>query len=299
MGGLSEYSACRLCPRECGVDRSKIRGLCGETDKLFAARASLHGWEEPPISGSRGSGTVFFRGCNLKCVYCQNYSIAHNGGGKEITPKRLSEVFLSLRDKGAHNINLVTPTHFSPHIKKAVSLSRSAGLNVPVVYNTGGYEKPEIIRSLSGTVDIYLTDFKYIKSETSEKYSSAPDYFEYASAALEEMVTQNPVPVFEGKLMTKGVIVRHLLLSGHLIEAKMIVKYLYERYGNSIYISLMNQYTPLRPFPRFQNLERTVTAGEYNSLISYASRLGVTKAFIQEGGAADESFIPSFDLSGL
>lgn len=299
MGGLSEYSSCRLCPRECGVDRGKTLGFCGESDKLSAARASLHMWEEPPISGSKGSGTVFFRGCNLKCIYCQNYSIAHNGGGKEITPEHLAEVFLSLQHKGAHNINLVTPTHFSPHIKKAAALARAEGLAIPILYNTGGYEKPEIIRSLSDTIDIYLTDLKYIKSETAAKYSAAPDYFEYASASLDEMVAQHPFPRFKNGLMTEGVIVRHLLLPGHLIEAKMIVKYLYERYGNSIYISLMNQYTPLRAFPRFSNLERTVTEREYNSLVTFASRLGVTNAFIQEGGAASESFIPSFDLSGL
>jgi putative pyruvate formate lyase activating enzyme len=299
MGGLNEYSACHLCPRNCGIDRNTSLGFCGESSKLTAARASLHMWEEPPISGTNGSGTVFFRGCNLKCIYCQNYDISQNEGGKYITSDNLSEIFLSLQKKGAHNINLVTPTHFSPHVKEAVKLSRSKGLNVPVVYNTGGYEKSDVIKSLKSTVDIYLTDFKYIKSEAGKNYSNASDYFEYASSALDEMVSQNPSPVFENGLMKKGVIVRHLLLPGHLIEAKMIVKYIYERYGNSIYISLMNQYTPLRPFPNFSNLERRVTDREYNSLISYASRLGVTNAFVQEGGTAKESFIPAFDLTGI
>ncbi len=298
MDGLN-YDNCRLCPRQCGVNRNVSAGFCGEKGELFAARASLHLWEEPVISGSRGSGTVFFRGCNLKCVYCQNYSIAHNKGGKNISSSRLAEIYLSLQEKGAHNINLVTPTHFLPHIISSVAAARQTGLTIPIVYNTGGYERVEAVRTLKDTVDIYLTDFKYFTSETAEKYSRAPDYFSFASDALDEMVSQNPKPVIENGLMKKGVIIRHLLLPGHLIESKILLKYLFQKYGNSVFYSLMNQYTPVRPIAEYPNLNRTVTMREYNSLISYASRLGITNAFIQEGGTQKDSFIPAFDLSGL
>ncbi len=298
MDGLT-YDNCRLCPRQCGVNRNVSAGFCGEKSELFAARASLHLWEEPVISGSRGSGTVFFRGCNLKCIYCQNYSIAHNKGGKPVSSSRLAEIYLSLQNKGVHNINLVTPTHFLPHVTSSVAASRQKGLTVPIVYNTGGYERVEAVKALKDTVDIYLTDFKYFTSETAEKYSRASDYFPFASDALDEMVSQHPKPIIENGLMKKGVIIRHLLLPGHLIESKLLLKYLFQKYGNSVFYSLMNQYTPVRPIAEYPNLNRTVTMREYNSLISYASRLGITNAFIQEGGTQKDSFIPDFDLTGL
>ncbi len=298
MDGLT-YDNCRLCPRQCGVNRNVSAGFCGEKSELFAARASLHLWEEPVVSGSQGSGTVFFRGCNLKCVYCQNYSIAHNKGGKPISSSRLAEIYIALQNKGAHNINLVTPTHFLPHVTSSVAAARRIGLTIPIVYNTGGYERVEAVKTLKDTVDIYLTDFKYFTSETAEKYSHASDYFSFASDALDEMVSQNPKPVIENGLMKKGVIIRHLLLPGHLIESKLLLKYLFQKYGNSVFYSLMNQYTPVRQIEAYPNLNRTVTMREYNSLISYASRLGITNAFIQEGGTQKDSFIPAFDLSGL
>ena len=294
------YENCLLCPRNCGVDRNFSSGFCGEGAGLKAARAALHFWEEPPISGMNGSGTVFFSGCNLKCVYCQNSPIARGSAGKEITIARLAQIFLSLEKQNAHNINLVTPTHFSPSIIEAVELSRKDGLSIPIVYNTGGYEKAEIIKGLKGTCDIFLTDMKYIRPDTAAKYSNAPDYFEEASAALDEMVAIAPKIVLdENGIMQKGVIVRHLLLPGHLIEAKMIVKYLYDRYGDAIFISLMDQYTPVCRDTRFPELHRTVTDYEYASLISYAQALGVKNAFIQEKGTAKESFIPPFDLTGI
>ncbi len=296
---MYRYEKCTLCPRRCNIKRSEAIGFCGETNHLTAARASLHMWEEPPISGTNGSGTVFFRGCSLKCVYCQNYAIAHNQGGKEITADNLADIFLSLQKKGAHNINLVTPTHFTPHIIRAVKASREKGLTLPIVYNTSGYELPQTIQSLDGIVDIFLTDFKYIKPETAKKYSNAPDYPEFAKAALAQMVKLAPKPVFDNSLMKKGVIVRVLLLPGHLIETKMIVKYLYQTYGDSIYISLMNQYTPVKNHKAFPNLNRRVTDYEYKSLIDYAASLGVKNAFIQKGGTAEESFIPDFNLTGL
>lgn len=295
---MIRYKNCTLCPRECNANRFETTGFCGESGTLTAARAALHMWEEPPISGTNGSGTVFFRGCSLKCIYCQNYSIAHNEGGKTISTDELAKAFLSLQEKGAHNINLVTPTHFVPHIIDGVKKAKDKGLNIPVVYNTSGYEKADTIKSLSDTVDIFLTDFKYIKAETAKKYSKAPNYPSFAKEALCEMVKIAPTPIFEDGLMKKGVIVRVLLLPDHLIETKMIVKYLFETYGNDIYISLMNQYTPIKQHV-YPNLNRRVTDYEYKSLIDYAASLGVTKAFIQKGETAKESFIPEFDLTGL
>ena len=292
------YKNCTLCPRECNINRFEKTGFCGEKAELNLTRAALHTWEEPVISASNGSGTVFFRGCNLKCIYCQNYEIAHNKGGKFITTTELSEAFINLQKIGAHNINLVTPTHFVPHIIEGVRLAKKLGLSIPVVYNTSGYEKKETIALLKNTVDIFLTDFKYITSETSNKYSKAPNYFEYAKEALSEMVKISPTPIIENGIMKKGVIARILLLPDHLIETKMIVKYLYDTYGNNIYLSLMNQYTPIKKH-KYENLNRTVNDYEYKSLIDYAMHLGITNAFIQHGDTAKESFIPAFDLTGI
>lgn len=295
---ISLYKSCTLCPRECRLDRTQRTGYCGESSTLNVTRASLHEWEEPPISGTNGSGTVFFRGCSLKCIYCQNYSIAQNIGGKDISVYDLSDVFLNLQKKGAHNINLVTPTHFVPHIIDGVKEAKAKGLTIPVVYNTSGYEKAETIKLLKNTVDVFLTDFKYIKSETAKKYSNAENYVTYAKESLDQMVKIAPTPIFEEGLMKKGVIVRVLLLPGHLIETKMIAKYLFETYGDSVYISLMNQYTPIKKH-EYENLNRTVTAYEYKSLVDYAASLGIRNAFIQHGDTAKESFIPSFDLTGI
>ena len=295
-------SICTLCPRSCGADRAAgQKGYCGVGGtKIKAARAALHMWEEPCISGSQGSGTVFFSGCPLRCVYCQNRDIARAGAGKEITVERLSEIFLELQEKGAANINLVTPTHYTPEIVKAVAEARDGGLTLPIVYNCGGYEKPETLRTLEGIVDIYLTDFKYMDAEAARRYSHAPDYPEIAKEALGEMVRQQPEPVFDEKgLMKKGVIVRHLLLPGHLKNAEAVVKYVYETYGNRVYLSLMNQYTPLPGMEKWPEINRKVTRREYDRLLDYAVELGVENGFIQEGGTAEESFIPAFDCEGI
>ena len=295
-------SICTLCPRSCGADRAAgQKGYCGVGGtKIKAARAALHMWEEPCISGSQGSGTVFFSGCPLRCVYCQNRDIARAGAGKEITVERLSEIFLELQEKGAANINLVTPTHYTPEIVKAVAEARDGGLTLPIVYNCGGYEKPEILRTLEGIVDIYLTDFKYMDAEAARRYSHAPDYPEIAKEALGEMVRQQPEPVFDEKgMMKKGVIVRHLLLPGHLKNAEAVVKYVYETYGNRVYLSLMNQYTPLPGMEKWPEINRKVTRREYDRLLDYAVELGVENGFIQEGGTAEESFIPAFDCEGI
>lgn len=295
-------SICTLCPRSCGADRAAgQKGYCGVGGtKIKAARAALHMWEEPCISGSQGSGTVFFSGCPLRCVYCQNRDIARAGAGKEITVERLSEIFLELQEKGAANINLVTPTHYTPEIVKAVAEARDGGLTLPIVYNCGGYEKPETLRTLEGIVDIYLTDFKYMDAEAARRYSHAPDYPEIAKEALGEMVRQQPEPVFDEKgMMKKGVIVRHLLLPGHLKNAEAVVKYVYETYGNRVYLSLMNQYTPLPGMEKWPEINRKVSRREYDRLLDYAVELGVENGFIQEGGTAEESFIPAFDCEGI
>lgn len=295
---------CRLCPRECGADRKRgQKGRCGVSGEgVMAARAALHMWEEPCISGEAGSGTVFFSGCSLGCVYCQNYDLARAWAGKRISTGRLGEVFFKLQEAGAANINLVTPTHYTTEIIQAVKTARKQGLVLPIVYNCGGYEKRETLQMLEGTVDIYLTDFKYMDEEAAARYSKAPDYPEVAKEALKEMVRQmKGDTVFDEQgMMTKGVIVRHLLLPGHLKNAKAVVKYLYESYGNQIYLSLMNQYTPLpQVLKEFPELSRRVTKREYERLVDYALSLGVENGFIQEGETAEESFIPDFDGKGL
>lgn len=297
---MQELENCMLCPRECGVNRLAGQlGFCRMPAQVKAARAALHFWEEPCISGENGSGAVFFSGCTLRCVFCQNHEIAEGRGGKAISPERLSAIFLELQEQGAENINLVTPTHYTPQIIRA--LDRVKGkLSIPVVYNTSGYEKEETLRRLEGYVDIYLPDFKYMSSELSARWSKAPDYSARAKAALAEMVRQTGKPVFaENQLMKRGVIVRHLLLPGQLLDSRRIIRYLYETYGDDIYISMMNQYTPLAQVKDIPELNRRVKRQSYDRLIDYALELGVTRGFIQEGGTAEESFIPAFDGKGI
>lgn len=287
---------CGLCPRECGVDRSKGQaGYCGQTYDIRIARAALHMWEEPCISGQNGSGTVFFSGCPLRCVFCQNRKIALGQLGTQISVERLSEIFLELQEQGAHNINLVTPTHYVPQIIKALEKSKKEGMILPVVYNTGSYENVNTIKMLEGLVDIYLPDLKYMSSDISKAYSHAPDYFDVASKAINEMVRQTKEPVFAGNMMTKGVIVRHMILPGSTKDSKAIIKYLLDTYGEKIFISIMNQYTPMEGLDRFTNLTRKVTKREYDKVVDYAISIGLQNGFIQEGETAKESFIPDFE----
>ncbi|MDY2938464.1 MAG: radical SAM protein [Fusicatenibacter sp.] len=297
----NEMDACRICPRNCKANRAEGKsGYCGVPAGIRAARAALHFWEEPCISGREGSGTVFFSGCNLRCVYCQNHQIAENETGREITVDRLAQIFLELKEKGANNINLVTPSHYVPQIREAIVKAKGQGLNLPIVYNCGGYEGTDALKSLEGFVDIYLTDFKYMDEELAGKYSKAWDYPERAKEALAEMVRQNPQPVFDDKgLMQKGVIVRHLLLPGAVKNARAVVKYVYETYRDQVYLSLMSQYTPLPQVSDISPLNRKVTRREYERLIEYTLELGVVNAYIQEGETARESFIPEFDYEGL
>ena len=294
---------CNLCPRGCGVDRSnKQTGLCRESDRIRVARAALHMWEEPCISGEEGSGTVFFTGCNLRCVYCQNYELSRSVCGKEISAERLAEIFLELEAKRANNINLLTPKHFIPQILEALELARRRGLTLPIVYNSSGYEREESLKRLEGYIDIYLPDFKYWNPETAGRYSLTEDYPEAAKQAVREMVRQTGEAEFDSRgMMRLGVIVRHLLLPGYLEESKQIVRYLYETYGDQIWLSLMNQYTPLDTLDEalYPELHRRVTEEEYDELVSYAIALGVEHGFIQEGDTAKESFIPPFTLEGV
>lgn len=297
----SLLSSCTLCPRKCGVNRAAgERGFCGETGTLRAARAGLHAWEEPCISGKEGSGTVFFSGCNMRCSYCQNYSLSRGKDGFAITNARLAEIFLELQNAGANNVNLVTPTHFIPHILEAAAEARAAGLHIPLVYNCGGYENPEALRLLEGTVQIYLPDFKYWEnSDAAGRFSASPDYAEWAKKALREMVRQTGSPRFDDRgMLERGVIVRHLLLPGRERESMEILRYLYETYGNDIYISIMNQYTPV-PSCHDPALSRPVSQDAYDRVIAYAVQLGIENAYIQEGGTVSESFIPAFDGSGV
>lgn len=343
-GKAKAMENCMLCPRECGVNRKKGEmGVCGQTAAIKAARAALHMWEEPCISGQNGSGTVFFSGCNLGCVFCQNHNIATGKAGIEISIERLAEIFLELQEKGANNINLVTAGHFVPQVVEALKQAKQQGLFLPVVYNTSSYEKVETLRLLDGYVDIYLPDLKYVDSTISNRYSHAADYFTYASAAIAEMVQQVGEPEFvfertagkegssaefladekkkiseqqnnmifdaaeyqerseagESLLMRKGVIVRHLVMPGCVEDSKRVISYLLKTYGNQIFISIMNQYTPLPQCREYPELSRRVTEAEYDAVVDYAIELGIENGFIQEGDVAEESFIPEFDGEGI
>jgi len=291
---------CTLCPRKCLARRNDSAGFCGGGKLPKVARAALHFWEEPCISGESGSGTVFFSGCTMRCRFCQNREISRGAAGKEVTIERLSEIFLELQAKGANNINLVTPMHYAPQITAALDISRARGLSLPTVWNTGGWELKESVAAVRNYADIWLTDFKYFDSSLGESFSGAPNYFETAATALEQMVRQTGKPVFDPNgIMLRGVIVRHLMLPGHLDDTKKVLSYLYETYGNKIWISIMNQYTPLCSDSAFPELSRTVSAEEYDEAIDYAISLGIENAFIQEGGTVGESFIPPFDLEGV
>lgn len=292
------YKKCTLCPRRCGADRTKVRGRCGQTATLYAARASLYMWEEPCISGKNGSGTVFFSGCPLGCVYCQNSDIASSRAGVPIDANRLAEIFLELQDRGAHNINLVTPTHFAPHIIRALDMASE--LKIPVLYNTSGYETVETLRMLDGYVDIYLPDFKYMDARIAEKYSCAPDYPETAKAALSEMTRQTGACEFDADgMLRRGTIVRHLVLPGYTQNSRDVIEYLYNTYGNDIYMSIMSQYTPMPRAADYPEINRRVTDGEYDALVDFAAGIGVENAFVQEGASSSESFIPVFDGEGI
>lgn len=295
-------SDCSLCPRNCHVNRLNGQlGFCRQNADITAARAALHFWEEPCISGQAGSGAVFFSGCNLQCVFCQNHNIAIGKTGTSISPEHLAEIFLNLQAKGANNINLVTAGHFLPQIIFALTLTKSQGLTIPIVYNSSGYEEVNSLKLLDGLIDIYLPDMKYFSPELSAKYSHAPDYFEKAGLAITEMIRQVGPPVINTNtgLMERGVIVRHLVLPGQTKDSKKVLRYLWETYKNDIYVSIMNQYTPLPHVTHYPELNRKVTDDEYHRVLSFADKLGIEQGFMQEGDVASESFIPAFNGKGL
>lgn len=290
---LNDYLCCTLCQRRCRINRHEAKGYCKSTASLSVARAALHLWEEPIISGTRGSGTIFFSGCSLGCIYCQNHEISGAQLGRELTPKALADVMLRLEERGAHNVNLVTPTHFAPSVREAILIAKSNGLSLPIVYNTGSYDSQEALSLMSGLVDVYLPDLKYYRSETARELSYAEDYPSVAREAIAEMHRQTGAPVIgEDGLIRRGTVVRILLLPGHVAEAKLSLKYLYEAYGNEIFVSLMSQYTPIGKMP--PPLNRRVTREEYRQLTDYAARLGVENCFIQDISSSSEAFIPDF-----
>lgn len=301
MKNMNKYENCLLCPRKCGINRRTGQtGVCGVSSEIKVARAALHYWEEPCISGKRGSGAVFFSGCSLHCVFCQNREISDGKEGKVISKERLSDIFMELAGKGANNINLVTPGQYIPDIVWAVNDAKSRGMKLPIIYNTSGYENVTELKLLEGIVDVYLPDFKYMDSTLSARYSRAKDYPSVAKQALSEMVRQQPDVVIDDAtgLIQKGVIVRQLLLPGHVNDAKAVLKYLYDTYHDHVYISMMSQFTPiaLKDYPE---INRTVTKREYERLVNYALEIGITNAFIQEGDVAKDIFIPAFDCEGV
>ena len=296
---------CSICPRECHVNRNEGQiGACGVDNKIYVARVALHMWEEPCISGKNGSGAVFFVGCPLGCVYCQNYEISRGRlanevtHGKEMGVEELARAFLELQAQGAVNINLVTPTHYTYQIIEAVKLAAKMGLNLPIVYNCSGYEKVETLKLLEGIVDIYLTDLKYLDVDMAKSLSRASNYPEVAKSALAEMVRQQPKCEFDDSdhsIMRRGVIVRNLLIPGHVRNSREVVKHVYDTYGNSVYVSIMNQYTPLSQVEDMSPLNRKVTKREYNRLIDFVINLGMENVFVQEGDASGHDFIPDFE----
>ena len=296
---MKELESCTLSPRNCHVNRYQSRGICGASDQIKVAHYGLHMWEEPIISGDAGSGTIFFSYCNLKCIFCQNYKISTGGYGKEISGERLQELCLDLQKQGANNINLVTPTHYVPQIVSSIHKIKGKELKIPVVYNTSSYENVSTIQMLYGVVDVYLADLKYFDDQLACNYSHCKDYFHYASLAISEMVKQVGKFIIKDDLMIRGVIVRILILPGHGEDAKKLVQYLYNSYKDTIIISLMNQYTPLKHFEQFPNLNCKVSDEEYQDVINFALDLGVKYAFMQEGETQSESFIPNFNCSDI
>lgn len=298
---ICKLNNCNLCPRDCNADRTTNKfGFCKSSSTLKVAKAYPHMWEEPCISGEKGSGTVFFSNCNLSCVFCQNHEISHEAVGKEITIERLSEIFLELEKKGCHNINLVNPTHYVPQIIEGIKLARQNGLTIPIAYNSNGYEKIETIKALKGYIQIYIPDLKYFEDKYAIKYSKASNYFNIASKAIAEMVDQVGKPVFnEHGMMQSGVIIRHLMLPGLLFDSKKVVDYIYKTFGDDVYLSLMNQYTPLYGAKAYPEIDKTLNPKHYDSLIDHCIEIGYKNAFIQESGTSSEIFVPDFNLEGI
>lgn len=298
---MNILSECKLCPRNCNINRlNSEKGFCGSTINPKVAQVSLHHFEEPCISGTHGSGTVFFSECNLSCVFCQNHSISQKHIGREISIKRLSEIFLEQQERGAHNINLVTPTHYVPQIIEALDISKASGLCIPIIYNTNSYENIETIKSLKGYIDIFLPDLKYYNDKFAIKYSNAPNYFKHASLAIEEMVAQVGNCEFdENGIIKKGIIIRHMMLPGLLFDSKKIIDYIHNKFKDLVYVSIMNQYTPLNKAKDYPEINKPINPKIYESFIDYCISIGITQGFVQEEGTVKESFVPKFDMRGV
>ena len=292
---------CKLCIRGCKVNRYKNKlGFCNASKNLEVSKAQLHFWEEPCISGENGSGTVFFSHCNFKCVFCQNHIISQEGFGKTITIERLSQIFLELQEKGANNVNLVTPTHYVPQIIEALNIAKSKGLILPIIYNTNGYDSLETIQALKGYIDIYLPDYKYFNDKYSLKYSKALGYRKNLKEIIKEMISQVGKPVFDEKgIIKQGVIIRHLMLPGLLFDSKKIIDDIYNSFGNYVYISIMNQYTPMNKVCNYPEINKPLNPKHYDSLIDYALSIGVTQGFIQDSGTSTTSYVPIFNNDGV
>ncbi|MBP5746728.1 MAG: radical SAM protein [Lachnospiraceae bacterium] len=291
---------CNICPRQCNIDRSIKQGFCASNDTLRVARASLHMWEEPCISGDNGSGTVFFSGCNLRCIFCQNMEISRGMSGRDISAERLVQIFFELKEKGANNINLVTPTHFSDQIKKAIIMAKDDGFDLPIVYNSSGYESVEVLKNLDGLIDVYLPDCKYYDEDLAMRFSSSPNYHKIAMKAIAEMLRQTKKCSFDDKgIIKSGVIVRHMVLPGHTNDSIRVIDSLYETFKDDIYISIMSQYTPVKMIREYPELNRRLTKREYKKVTDHALMIGITNGFIQDGEVALESFIPAFDCQGV
>jgi putative pyruvate formate lyase activating enzyme len=298
---MKNLSNCKLCPRNCGINRLDDNiGYCGAGKDIKVARAALHQWEEPCISGTQGSGTVFFTNCNLKCAFCQNHSISQENIGKVVGVDRLSEIFLELQSQGANNINLVTPTHYVYQIIEAIKLSKAKGLKLPILYNTSGYENIETIKLLNGYIDVYLPDIKYFNDKYANRYSNAPNYFKYASNAVVEMLNQVGGAEFDKDgIIKKGVIIRHMMLPGLLFDSKRIIDFIYNTFGDSVYVSIMNQYTPMHKAALYSEINKPLNPKHYDSLIDYAVSIGIKNGFIQDSGTSSEAYVPYFNLEGV
>ena len=297
---LNFLKSCELCPRRCKVDRNVELGFCQAGEKIRVALVSLHEWEEPCLSGKSGAGTIFFSNCNLKCVFCQNFKISSENFGKDISVERLTEIFLEQQERGAANIELVTPSHYTPQICLALDAAKKFGLNLPVVWNSNGYELPETLELLKNRVDVFLPDFKYFDSKISNSFSGVKDYFEVASVAVKKMFDLVGEVKFNSQgLLIRGVLVRHLILPNFRSDSMKILDWLYKTFGDKIFISIMNQYTPIFHASDFPQLDRKLTTFEYKSVIRHAEQLGIKNCFIQVGKTASEEFIPNFDFTGV
>ena len=297
---MLDMTNCNLCPRRCGANRTQRAGFCGAGEKVCIALVSLHQWEEPCLVGERGAGTVFFSYCSLRCVYCQNHEISHGGKGQEVSVERLAEIFLEQQAREAATLDLVTPTHYVPQIIAALDMAKERGFHLPVVYNSSGYETVETVEALRGYVDIFLPDLKYMSAESGREYSAAADYFAHASAAINKMVEiTGPVQYADNGQMTRGVLVRHMVLPGHRHESMELMKWLWENFGRTIQVSLMNQYTPMYKASEHKKINRRLTTFEYESVVDYVLDLGMENVYVQERRSASEEYVPDFNGAGV